>query len=231
MSKINRKDTFDKVFDTLLNEALSDVESEPNPDLPEEMDFEFSAEHKAKMKRIFDGEKKKIWRKQLYKSVSHIVACLIVLIVISGVTIMSVDALKIRFLNFVFNTNQTNTEITVSEETESGMYETDELLLGYIPTGFNLKTQKISPNMIRLVFNNESDNIVISVYSSNGMMSIDTEDSDYYENFDINDFKALYVENKNGHTLTMYNDSIMCIIKSTISKKEIVEIAQNFRKK
>lgn len=227
---MNKDDTFDKVFDTILYDALKSVESEPNSNLPEEMDVEFSEKHKAEMKKIFEREKKKVRIKQLHKSASRAVVCLMVLVLVSGVMVMSVNALRIRFLNFAFNISQSNTEITAVEDSDGGRYDTDRLSFEYIPVGFALAEQKISDTIIYLKFSNGTDYVIILCCPSEGMTSIDTENAECSQ-MTINGMKALYSENENGKILVIYDDNEIYMVKGTISKEEIVEIAQNLRKK
>lgn len=224
------RNIYDKAFDLLLHEALSEVESEENVNLPDELDVDFSDEHKAKMKKIFDRERKKIWRKKVYKTAQRIAACAAVFIVISGITIMSVDAWRIRFLNFVFNNQQTNTEISMTSIPEENIYETDTLLIGYIPDRFTLTKNSKTDALLYLNFDNGANQIRITVVSSDTTTNIDTEDA-VYEEMLINDNKALYAE-KNGQRIVVictYENVIT--IQGDISKDEIIKVAQNLKNK
>ncbi len=227
---MNDKNTFDKMFDALLDEALTAVESEPNPDLPEEMDVVFSDRHNAAMKKMFDSERRKIRRKQLYRSARHMAAALVVLILVSGVTVMSANALKTRLFNFVFNTSQTNTEITAKEVSESGKYESDVISLGYLPEGYILERQSGSGKgeSIILAFRNETSRFTIITHFGEGKISINTENAEC-EQLNINGKRALYTDNVNENIMTIYYDDVICTIHGNIPKEEIVEIAQNLK--
>lgn len=221
----SKKDN-DKIFDSLLTEALNEVESEFNPNLPEEMDIEFSQEHKAKMKKLFDSEKKRLWYKQSFRLMQRITACFLVLIAISGVTVMSVKPLRISFLEFLSDSQQVNKSVTVNKET----YETDKISLGYIPPGFEPEEEKVSDGITYLKFSNNSENITVSVYSGENAENIKPL-ADNCEQIIINGHHAVYSEENNEHILMMYSDNSIYIINSTINKEKIVEIAQNLKEK
>ena len=56
---MNKKDTFDKILDTLIDEAIPIVESMPDEDLPDEIPGEYSEDFEKRMKKIFAAERKK----------------------------------------------------------------------------------------------------------------------------------------------------------------------------
>ncbi len=122
-----KSETFDKILDSLIDEALPIVESMPDKNLPEEKDVVFSKEFEERMDKLFAKERKKRKRKAAAKCLRYIAASIAVVLAISGATVMSVEAFRVKFLNFVFNTHKTNTEITVDEKANN--YEKDYLLL------------------------------------------------------------------------------------------------------
>ncbi len=222
------KNMYDKAFDLLLHESLSEVEEEDNIDLPDALDVDFSDEHKAKMKKIFDTEKKKVWKKRFYKSAKRVAACAAVLIIVSGITIMSVSAWRVRFLNFVFNKQQTHTEISADDTQEVGMYETDKVLIGYIPEGFSLTKKRITSAITYLQFDNTTDQVKITMSSSTSIANIDTEDADYEEML-INGETALYAEKEGEKILAVCSEDGIVTIQGTIGREEIVKIARNLK--
>lgn len=218
----------EKLFETVLYQALKEVESEPNPDLPLDEDVEFSEAHKKRMKKLFDAERKKLRRKGYIKTFKYMAACLGLLIVVSSVTVMSVSALRIRVLNFIFNTEQTNTEITSSEETEDHVYDDEELSIEYLPDGFVLQTQKTTDQITYLCFGNGVDTIDFLIYPTDGTTSVDTENA-ISEKMVINGYDCLYSEIEHEKMLTVFNSYSTIVISSTINKNEIIKIAQNLK--
>lgn len=225
---MSEKNVFDTAFDAMLVEALK--QSEAKSDLPQTMNVEFSARHNSAMKKIFDGERKKMRRHGAMRIAGRIAACVAVFAVVSGTAVMSVSALRVRFLNFVFNTYQTNTEITASENAQNGKYDTDEVTVEYIPSGFVLQRQQITDTTIFLVFGNETDRVKITVSQSEGLASVDTEGSQC-EEVEADGRRGLYVENERGNTLIMHDNEIAYMLQGTISRDELIKIAQGLKKK
>lgn len=222
------REMVDKIFETMVHEALEEVEQEDTYPLCDNFDFEFSEQHKEKMKKIFDREKKKIWIRKFGKSMQRVAAGLLVVILVSGVAVMSVSAWRVKFLNFIFDTKQTNTEITTNEDTNQATYNTDLLSLNYIPEGFSLEKQMIAEDLTYLKFSDSVNDFIISITPLEGKVSLDTENA-YCEKININDNEALYSETDTENILVIENREEIISIKSSLKRDEIIKIAQNLK--
>lgn len=222
------REMVDKIFETMVHEALEEVEQEDAYPSCDNFDFEFSEQHKEKMKKIFDREKKKIWIRKFGKSMQRVAAGLLVVILVSGVAVMSVSAWRVKFLNFIFDTKQTNTEITTNEDTNQATYNTDLLSLNYIPEGFSLEKQMIAEDLTYLKFSDSVNDFIISITPLEGKVSLDTENA-YCEKININDNEALYSETDTENILVIENREEIISIKSSLKRDEIIKIAQNLK--
>ena len=222
------REMVDKIFETMVHEALEEVEQEDAYPSCDNFDFEFSEQHKEKMKKIFDREKKKIWIRKFGKSMQRVAAGLLVVILVSGVAVMSVSAWRVKFLNFIFDTKQTNTEITTNEDTNQATYNTDLLSLNYIPEGFSLEKQMIAEDLTYLKFSDSVNEFIISITPLEGKVSLDTENA-YCEKININDNEALYSETDTENILVIENREEIISIKSSLKRDEIIKIAQNLK--
>lgn len=222
------REMVDKIFETMVHEALEEVEQEDTYQSCDNFDFEFSEQHKEKMKKIFDREKKKIWIRKFGKSMQRVAAGLLVVILVSGVAVMSVSAWRVKFLNFIFDTQQTNTEITTNEDVNQATYNTDLVSLNYIPEGFSLEKQMITEALTYLKFSDPVNDFTITITPLEGKISLDTE-SAYCEKIDINDNEALYSETDTEKILVIENIDKIITIRSSIEKGEIIKIAQNLK--
>ena len=226
---MNKRDTFDKILDALIDEAIPIVESMPDEDLPDERPVEFSEDFERRMEQTFKNAKKKIRRKKLYKYTRRIAACFAVLIVASGITVMSVSALRVKLFNLIFNTQETNTEIHFENEDQENMYSDTGLELSYVPNGFVIDKKEIKEDRVYLKYRNDNQYFSITVSESSGTLSIDTEDAITEEMY-INGNKALYSENTKLKTLTYIYNNYVYVIKGDIEKTEIIKIAENLKK-
>lgn len=226
---MNKKDTFDKILDTLIDEAIPIVESMPDEDLPDEIPGEYSEDFEKRMKKIFAAERKKIRRKQIFKNIRRIAACFAIFIVVSGITVMSVSALRVKILNLIFNSQETNTEVQFEDSDQSNEYDDVGLELMYVPDGFEIIRKDIQDNIVYLRFENDDLYFSVKLTKSTGTISIDTEDANVEEIY-INGNKALYVEKSSLKTLTGMIGDYSYTINGNIDKDEILKISENLKK-
>jgi hypothetical protein len=132
--------------------------------MPEPEKVEFSKEHEEKMRKIFKKERNKLFFKKISKYSKRVAIFFLALAVVSGVTIFSVEAWRIRVMNFIIEMNQTHSEIKFSEEiTKGNSYKSNEITLGYIPEGFELERRDVSAGGIDLIFTGKENYFVFSM--------------------------------------------------------------------
>lgn len=217
-------------FDILLDQAAERAAEHLGQSLPDsEEPVEFSAEHEEKMRRLFKQERTKRRRKSIMKY-AKIAACLIgVLIVGAGITISSVDAWRVKFMNYVFDFSQPNTDINFSEQ-EGTEYKDEEITLGYVPSGFALKEHDGNRDDLTLAFENVEQYFYISVCKIDTSFSIDTQEGSA-EKTTLNGYEATYTSNHNVNTLMWHNGEYAFTVLGNLPKAEIFKIAEKIEKK
>ncbi len=227
---MSKKETYDKLFDVLLDDAIEELEKEPILDIQEVENIDYSKEHQERMHKIFGKEKKKIYKRKLYKNLQKTAACFLILAFASGVTIASVEGLRVQFKNFILKPHSQGTDIIVNEQNEySSTFENGYIYMGYIPEGYVLEEQDISEEICIVVFVRETDILTIGIYGQSDVLSIDTENA-VVEKMKIDEKNALYSENDNVHILAVYDTELTYTINSSIlEKEEIVKIQQNLK--
>lgn len=217
-------------FDILLDQAAERAAEHLGQSLPDsEEPVEFSAEHEEKMRRLFKQERTKRRRKSIMKY-AKIAACLIgVLIVGAGITISSVDAWRVKFMNYIFESEQPNTDINFSEQ-EGTEYKDEEITLGYVPSGFRLMEKDGSRQDLILFFTKEEQYFYISLNIVDTSFSMDTEDGSA-EKTTINGYEAAYTSNHNVNTLMWHNGEYVFTVYGNLPKAEIFKIAEKIEKK
>lgn len=227
MDKYN--DALDKAADELINKA-ADVANERDGSsltLPDE-DIVFSKEHELKMKKLFDREKRKAARKRFWKYSQRAACIFLAFTVISAAAVFSVSAWRVKFLNFVLERGQPNTDYNFSDDGGT-TYTDDKITLGYVPMGFEITDGNSTRESLLLVFTNEQDYFQVGVNSPDVNFSIDTEDGTA-EKIKINGCEGVYTTNKNINALIWHNDKFVFSVVGNIPKDEIIKIAEKIKK-
>lgn len=170
-----RDEALDKALEAILDDAAVMADEKIGEALcdPEE-NIQFSAESEQRMKKLFKRERRKLRMKRLRKSSKWTACVLLAVIVVSGVTIFSVSAWRVRFLNFILDIGQPNTDYSFGDEQDHS-YSDDEITLGYIPDGFKMAANKSNSKSIFLRFESENQYFHFSIISLEGRSSLDTE--------------------------------------------------------
>lgn len=225
----NDDKTLDKIFDLLVGEAavIANERIAEKTLLPEEK-IEFSKEHEEKMQKLFKIERRKIMHKTILKHSIRAAGFLLILFAVSIISIFSVSAWRVKFLNFVFDSKKPNTEFQFGD-TKGNTYSNDEMAFEYIPDGFELVKSVSNEFSIYLKFKNNDLYFTFSLNDIEGKLSIDTENGTV-EKLTINRQEAVYTENKNINALIWHNDEFAFTIIGNIPKEEIIKIAEKYRK-
>jgi len=222
--------TMDKIFDVIIAEAASIAAENLGRNMPEPEAAEFSKEHEATMQKLFSKERKKLFYKKVLKYSKRAAVFLLAVIILSGITVFSLEAWRVKVLNFVIETSQTHSEINFREGGLKGdSYTSDEITLGYIPKGYKLEKRDVKGNMVSLVFKGEKYYFVFSMNNISGSMGIDTENASV-KKIIINDQEALYSSNSNINILVWHDEKFSYRLSGTLDEKEMMQIAGSVKK-
>ena len=225
---MNNDKLFDELFDTLLDSAAKQYDSVPEPDLPEEKTVDFSENHEKNMEKLFAAYRKRNFLLKAGRYAIRIASCMIILAVLSGITIISMDSKLItKGKNFVFNSRETSADIKFYDENELSPYFFDELILEYIPDGFSLSRVDQTGTLQCMYFENNGEELSISVCDINSTISV--TNGIYSERIEINDFDCYYVEDTDISLLVTHTDDRVYIIRGLVTKDEFVKIVQNLK--
>ncbi|MEN6315450.1 MAG: DUF4367 domain-containing protein, partial [Clostridiaceae bacterium] len=155
---------------------------------------------------------------------------LFAVIIMSGIAVFSVEAWRVKVMNFVIEISQAYSEINCGENSSKGdSYTSDEITLGYIPEGFKLEKRDVKNNMVSLIFKGEEYYFVFSMNDITGSLVIDTENASL-KKIIINGQEALYSSNKNVNILVWHDDEFSYRLSGTLEEKEMVRIAESIKK-
>lgn len=154
-----------------------------------------------------------------------------VIIVFFSISVVSVDALRIKFLDWLTNIHSTHT-------TYNDSYSINDVISpGYLPDGYSLQSYNKDGTLTTQKFvndNGKSISIIISTNISNSSnVVINTDnDSTYSETIDVNGNTAVYTPKDGGSSLMWIDDNTSFFITSTddtTTKEILVKIAQSLK--
>ncbi len=220
----------DKILDEIIDEAASIAAENMGRNIPEPDSVEFSREHEAAMRKIFRKERKKSFFKKVSKYSKRAAVVFLAVIIMSGIAVYSVEAWRIRVLNFVIEMRQTHSEISFEENDIKGdSYSSDEITLTYIPDGFTLEKRDIKENMLSLVFKGEEYYFIFSMSDTTSTIGIDTENASV-KKIKINGQDAFYSSNSNISFLVWHDESCSYTLSGTLGEREMVKVAESIKK-
>ncbi len=227
---MNNKKYIDKVIDDILYEAIPIAEKEMIDELNKEKidEFKFSQEHNKKMKRIFNTYKRKIYMGKLVSYSKFVATIFLALAVTASVSIVSVEAWRIKVFNLFIDKKDTHSVITF-DEVEGSYYQIQNISFNYIPDGFIPEVKQSEPNSIYIRFKKENKYFSFTLQDVNGSLSIDTEDAEI-KNIIINNQEGILSKNKNVVILLWNKDDSIYMLTGNINEKEIIKIGENIKR-
>ena len=225
-----KNDTYlNKALDLLLDEAAAMANENIGIKLADEAagDVEFSKEHEKRMKKIF-ASAKKAERKRGRRVIRYAAGIAAVLCLVIAFDVMNAGALRIKFMNFILETDQPNTDYSFGDS-KAGSYSDDEIAIDYIPDGFEVDNSKMSEKIIYIKFKKDTQYFILKVEAVSAKMSIDTEEGNA-EHLKVNGCEAVYTTNNNVNALIWHDGEYVYRISGNITKEEILKIAQSVRK-
>lgn len=203
-------------------------EMEENTEVPEEK-IEFSAEHEAKMQRLFDAEYKKQRRKEIAKYASRAAAIFVAAVLVAGVSIGSVEAWRVRVINFFQDRTEKYTEIKFTEAPVSS-YSVNGITLNCIPEGYRLveESSEIGKSVMLCFQNADGKSITFRMKKvmPNSVIRIDAEDAIVTE-FEYRGYKAIKSIKDRVQIMMWYNDKLKYSLNCEIGEDELMKIADN----
>jgi hypothetical protein len=227
-----KKQAADNSFDQLLEYAAArQLET-----LADTHPYERASEHKfspgfeKKMQLLFIREEKSNRFATLKKRALQTAAALLILILLSGVTIFSVEAWRVRVLNFIIEINEKSTSFLMKDGSidYSQFPETPGLHLpSYIPDGYTLEKIETSGSFNVVTYKNDGgDLILLQGLASGSSVGIDSEDA-YHEQLLVNDEQAYYYFKNDYSTLLFGYKESKFLLGGLISRDEIIRIAES----
>lgn len=195
----------------------------------------FPSELDEKVKSIINQYNKKEnlkkFRRASWRLLQRAAVIFFIFFIGSSILLFSVEAFRVKTINFIMETTKEYTEIKTESSGEDaalkGMYLPD-----YIPDGFEIsKTELLSASKIIRYTNDKNQLIVFVQYKNeNSSLRIDTEEAEV-EKISINGFEGLLVEKEQLITILWHNEKSSFYLKSNIDKNLLIKMGESINYK
>ncbi len=222
---MNEKETFEKLFDSLIDEALEDADRQEEDGL-DETEHTFSPQHEAAMARIFRKRKRSA---SLRRIVPRISVGFAAAILISCVTIMNVEALRIKVLNMIIESRDDHDEVYVGgmdQNDAEGSFNGDTFYLAYIPDGFCLSKEMMNGGTWWMMFEKGAQSFDIIISRAGGTHTIDSEGAQR-EDVKLKNMEGVYYTSVKRNTMFLCDEKYEYVMNGNIGKDEMEEIMKN----
>lgn len=222
--------SYDKALDILLESGARQAGSRIADEIPmPDNEPDFSKRHIKKMKALFAAEKRKQRRKKAALFARAAACVALVAVFASGTAILSVDAFRVKFMNFIYEKDKPNSDIYFSDDVVN-TYEDKTLSLGYIPWGFHLERYTGEKSNLFLAFFGDEKYFYVSTAPADGLINIDTENATV-EKVTVNGLEGILSSSPRVTILLWHDNTLVYTVEGDIDKNEIVKIAENFKLK
>lgn len=205
-----------------LEEKYKDVEDvPPSPEAAEKFEKELNKAYRNGQLRSF--------RTKIAKFGRYAVTVCAAFIIVFAVSVVSVDAFRLRFLEWLFNIHESHSSLKINKS-NSEYY--DIIHADYMADGYELINYNNYGDLIEICYSNNINNIKIRIYLNNFYdftFNTDNENTSIEEVY-INENKGQYQKKELTSTLLWYDNKNSYWISTNdfnISKDEIIKIAQS----
>lgn len=179
-----------------------------------------------RMQKVINRHQNRQRMRKTGKVMSRIAAVIAVLVIVTGVAIVSSDALRIRFLNLFHSSSEISTEIEI---TDKELPKAQEAIVEpkYLPGGYELVETSSYPGMFISYFQNKkSEKFEIEQIDINTEISLNTELINYRE-IKIGGKDAYVTVEQDMNNLQFYSNEYAFFIYGDLSIDEMIRIAES----
>lgn len=192
-------------------------------------DITFSESFEKKMQKLIKAQKKSYF--YLINTVGKRVAIILLTLFTSlTATTFSVKAIRESVIEFITETFEKFTKISVEDEEPDTQAELIKTAPKYIPEGYTLESELEIGVIYRIIYSNSDKNTIDYTQKINfgTNYNIDTEDIEY-EEININSFDGIkYVKNA-INTVVFADETYLYTVYGQVSFDELIKIAESIK--
>lgn len=221
--------------EALLKEALLIYQEKALDSLPKDKTLEkinFTDKFENKMQKLIKTEKKPYYI--MINTVGKRVACIIIAVLVSFTAMMSIEAIRRPFIEYIVNTFEKYSAVYFKNNSQITPETFETYAPEYIPQGYKeVKREGTAEFMYNYVTYSDNKGNILDFQQdiSIGSVSINTEGVEI-EKLYINNTESIYYENLGVQTVLFadgnYSHLIRCY-ENTLSKEELIKIAESIK--
>lgn len=205
------------------------ITTEYTADLPDSPDHEFSPAFERKMDKLIKRRSLPFY--MLINTAGKRIAGIVIGIIIAlSAAVISVDALREGFVDFITMVFSDHS-VVKPVETENAP-ETIEEIYGITAdlSGYEIVYESYDDTSVRIDYIKDDVMIIFRQHIKTATLNHNTENSEFSE-ININGYNAIYYcDNHNYNKIVWDNDSYTIYLSSNIGKNELIEIAESVQK-
>lgn len=197
-----------------IENLASHPEYQPNP-YEEKMIMET-------IDRTLQRQKWKYTWKMASRIIQKVSVFLVILLLGIGTTVITVEAIRVPFINWLISLQEDSTSIHFNKE-----QDLENLTFGYLPDGYNATFVSSNSNTTYYSIENSfGDTLILSICSLDAGYNVDTEQAQFSE-VKVNGKKATTIQKGDSNTLVWSIDSSSLLLEGTLALDELIKIAEN----
>lgn len=220
--------------DKFLYAYIPQIEQKKLEQIPPEskLNHQFSKHFKRKMKILLKYERRTPTMRQLIHWVKNAAAILLIIISLTFGTVLSVEAYRVRFFEFVTNVWEELTSVVIKSDDNSYNDTLMPITPAYIPNGYDIFEQSNNKYENIIIFTNDTGT---EIYYAQELLTqsefiIDSENTEI-ESFFIDSQEIYLIVNKNTTQLYWHDNSSIFSIISSLDKTELIKMCESIIKK
>ena len=227
----------DEAFDELIRYAatrqLEKIADEVPTDEELAVKFTFSSNFEEKMQRLFLQQRKIERNARLRKVAIKIAAVILVILAVSTATVMTVDAWRVRVLNFISEINERSTTIYIDGgevDYDRFLTEVREMYLPtYLPGEYTAESiEKVGSYYLVTYTNNMGNVFLVQSLPSGFSVGIDSENAITEQILVNGELAQYFLKNNIGNLMFKYEENAF-LISGPLVKDELIKIAESMK--
>ncbi|MGS0763627.1 DUF4367 domain-containing protein [Syntrophomonas curvata] len=242
-----RQKLYEEYEDSLFKLVMHDVAEkegqlflEEKEKLKNDPEFLPSQEATQKFSQQLDAQLKKSQvygkRRRIRQTLNRVAVAMLIMLVILGTTVMTVEAVRVRVLNFLMDIQQEYTSFQLkdsSSDSEGGSATLDwrqAYVPTYIPEGFEVRDISDGKLIKTIEFQNPQGSIITYTELSEGTKpTVDTENASAFEAVSINGHEGALVVKNSLVTIIWAMEDRMFMIRGEIEKDMVIKMAEGVK--
>jgi hypothetical protein len=242
-----RKKLYEEYEDSLFKLVMHDATEkegqlflEEKEKLKNDPEFLPSQEAIQKFSQQLDAHLKKpkayARRQRILKALNRVAVAMLITLVILGTTVVTVQAVRVRVLNFLMDIQQEYTSFQLKDSgsgSEGGSTTIDwhkAYMPTYIPAGYEVITSSNGELLRRIEFKNQQGSFITYMELSEGNKpALDTENASVFETVSINGHEGTLVVKDSLVTIIWQMNNRMFMIRGQTEKDTAVKMTEGVK--